>query len=107
MADQAIRTLIYRFGAQGFLDALLLAQARAPLDAVDALARHQALAHAFAPPLLPFSGRDILAAGIPEGPRVAALLAAAEARWIAEDFPSPARARVILDEEIAGPISKG
>lgn len=105
MTDQAIRAAIYRFGKEGFEDALLLARARAAdLAAFD---RHASLASSFTPPPPPFSGHDVLAAGVPEGPGVAAALAAAEARWIEEDFPAPARARTILAEEIARSISTG
>jgi poly(A) polymerase len=99
LSDQAIRALIYRFGSAGFRDALTLAKARAPDPA--AYVRHDALAASFFPPQPPFSGHDVLAAGIGEGPEVAAVLAAAEARWIAEDFPPPARGKAILAEEIA------
>jgi poly(A) polymerase len=105
LTDQAIRALIYRFGAAGFQDALLVARAR--LSDLDALARHAQLADAFAPTASPFSGHDVLAKGVPEGPKVAAVIAAAEARWIGEDFPPPPRARQILAEEIASVISKG
>jgi poly(A) polymerase len=105
MTDQAIRALIYRFGPEGFRDALLLAQARSAEP--DAFARHATTARAFTPPALPFSGHDVMAGGVLEGPKVAAVLSAAEARWIGEDFPSPDRARTILAEEIARTISTG
>lgn len=105
LTDQAIRALVYRFGTDGFLDALRLARARStqPQD----FSRREDLAETFTPPRLPFSGRDVLAAGIAEGPVVAAVLARAEARWIGEDFPPPARARAVLAEEIARAISTG
>lgn len=94
--DQAIRALVYRYGAAGFRDAVLLAQARSGED----LSRVRMIAAAFTPPPSPFSGHDALASGVPEGPMVASVLAAAEARWIAEDFPPPSRAKAILAEEI-------
>ncbi|MDZ7628204.1 MAG: CCA tRNA nucleotidyltransferase [Parvularculaceae bacterium] len=103
LSEQAIRALIYRYGADGFRDALLLARARSMQD----FARHEEVAVTFRPPALPFSGHDVLAAGAPEGPRVAAVLASAEARWIAEDFPPSSRAKAILAEEIARAISTG
>lgn len=105
MTDQAIRARIYGFSPAGFRDALLLARAR--VGDPDAFRRHAALADSFAPPDLPFSGRDVMAGGVPEGPGVAAVLAAAETRWINEDFPAPTRAREILAEEIARFISTG
>ncbi len=106
MPDPAIRALIYRFGADGFRDAMLLAQAQSSL-APPAFSRHAALAQSFTPPSLPFSGRDVTAAGMQAGQLVAAALAASEARWIAEDFPAPARAKAILAEEIARLTLKG
>ncbi len=98
-SDPAIRAQIYRFGALGFRDALALAAAMAPAGAD--LSRHYALAATFAPPSLPVTGYDVLAAGVSQGPEIAAVLAATEARWIAEDFPPPARAKAILAEEIS------
>ncbi len=97
LTDQAVRALVYRYGAAGFHDALLLAQARSAMD----LSRIRTVAAAFTPPPSPFSGNDALAGGVPEGPKVASVLNAAEARWIAEDFPPPSRAKAILAEEIA------
>ncbi|HBS30694.1 MAG TPA: hypothetical protein DEA40_02980 [Parvularcula sp.] len=105
MPDQAIRALVYRFGADGFEDALLLARARAP--GRGAFGGHATIAAKFTPPPLPFSGNDVIAGGVAEGPRVAAVLSAAEARWIDEDFPAPDRAREILSEEVARAISTG
>lgn len=105
ITDQAIRALIYRFGTDGFRDALALARARSSLT--DVFGRHARIAGTFAPPALPFSGHDVLAAGISEGPTVAAVLAGAEARWTGEDFPPPERARQILAEEVARVISTG
>ncbi|MGL4323600.1 MAG: CCA tRNA nucleotidyltransferase [Beijerinckiaceae bacterium] len=40
------------------------------------------------PPAMPFAGADVMALGIPAGPRIGAILALAEARWIAADFPA-------------------
>lgn len=100
-SDRAIRALIYRLGSGGFHDALLLAEARTPDDGRRHFERHKVLAAAFSPPKLPFTGHDVTAAGVREGPQVAAALAAAEARWIEEDFPAPARGKEILAEEIA------
>ncbi len=104
LSDQAIRALIYRFGTNGFKDALLLARARS--STADDFSRHAALAENFVPPSPPFSGHDALAAGVAEGPKVAAVLAAAEARWIGEDFPPTERAKQLFAEEIARLISK-
>ena len=37
-------------------------------------------------PRFPLTGRDVMAAGVPEGPEVGRILAAVEAWWLAEDF---------------------
>lgn len=105
LTDRAIRALIYRFGVDGFRDALTLARARSMQP--DAFARHASVAESFKPPRPPFSGHDVLAGGVPAGPQVAAVLASAEARWIGEDFPPASRARDILADEIARAISTG
>jgi poly(A) polymerase len=101
LSDQAIRALIYRFGSGAIRDALMLAEASAQEDAERKFERHKALTESFSPPERPFSGLDVLAEGVREGPQVAAVLAAAEARWISEDFPPSARGKAILAEEIA------
>jgi poly(A) polymerase len=105
LPDEAVRALIYRFGREGFRDALAIARARS--EAPGRLVRCMTIADNFEPPALPFSGHDVIRGGVPEGPKVAAVLAAAERRWIGEDFPPAARARRILDEEIARAISTG
>ena len=44
-------------------------------------------------PRFPLTGRDVMAAGVPEGPEVGRVLAAVEAWWLDEDFlPDETRA---------------
>lgn len=105
LPDQAIRALIYRFGSEGFRDSLMLARARSSQP--DDFARHAAVEKSFNPPETPFSGHEVIAGGVSEGPQVASVLAAAQTRWIEEDFPPPERAKKILAEEIARAISTG
>ena len=45
-----------------------------------------ALAEQWQPPLLAVTGADVMALGVPAGPRVGALLRALEAWWIAGEF---------------------
>ncbi|MFN0023388.1 MAG: CCA tRNA nucleotidyltransferase [Parvularculaceae bacterium] len=106
LSDPAVRALVFRFGDAGFADALLLAEARGDVQSTDGKRLRQT-ARGFTPPALPFSGRDVLAAGLQEGPLVAETLARAQARWIEEDFPDQRRARAILVEEIARITSTG
>ena len=63
------------------------------------LERASSVFRAFGRPVLPVSGRDLLAQGMVEGPGIGRLLAAIEKRWIASDF-SLSRAQ-LLDR--AGP----
>ncbi len=94
--DRAIRALIYRFGKDGFSDAVLLAAAQRKIDAGE-YTRMNKVADDAPVPVLSVSGKHIVAAGIQPGPDVSRLLAGLEAQWIDEDFPGEARQRVILD----------
>jgi poly(A) polymerase len=70
----------YWFGAEAVSDRLLLAglfdaRTRAELDD-------------WSRPLLPISGRDIIARGVDPGPEVSRRLKAFERRWVAAGFPA-------------------
>lgn len=84
MDDGLPRLLRYRFGERA-LSALVL-RAAGGVDAVAGLAERLAEARKPAPEFL-LSGADIVAAGVPAGPRIGQLLAAVEAHWIAAGFP--------------------
>ncbi|MGD9799012.1 MAG: CCA tRNA nucleotidyltransferase [Parvularculaceae bacterium] len=111
--ERSARALLYRVGADGWRDACLLAEAQylaasaAPHGRDPKLEKLLALPDVWTPPRLPFAGKDALAAGVPEGPAIAAILKVAEARWIAEDFPARDRALAIFQEEVQRVISKG
>lgn len=111
--DKRARALLYRMGADGWRDACRLAEAVAMAlsDAPGArppdFTRLETLPDRWTPPAPPFSGKDALALGAPEGPAVASIIRAAEARWIDEDFPPAPRAREIFAEEAARVISTG
>jgi len=79
----ALRAAAYRLGAQTAIDRLLLAAAPEQMDSVRAALT---LLEGWTPPSLPVSGRDLVAAGVPEGPAVGRQLRALETRWIASDF---------------------
>jgi poly(A) polymerase len=76
----------------GHSDAAPAAAGREPA----ALAAALAAAKAWQPKRLPVGGNDILALGVPPGPRVGALLAALEAWWIGHDF-APDRAACLAE----------
>ncbi|PSC06851.1 CCA tRNA nucleotidyltransferase [Alsobacter soli] len=96
------RVEAYRHGDQAARDGLALAGARCfGLRAQEAL-REARSALAQPAPKLPWSGRDALARGVAPGPQVGALLARAEALWIAGDFPAdPDALAAIFDAAVA------
>lgn len=89
---EADRTLhkahLYRQGTAAFREGVLLDWARsgAPID--DAARRELwELPAQWGVPTMPFSGRDVMALGVPAGPRIGHILRAFESWWIAEGFP--------------------
>jgi poly(A) polymerase len=87
---------LHRIGAECYADLVRLAAADAERDPGSALAEALAAATAWQPKRLPVGGNDILALGVPPGPRVGALLAALEAWWVAHDF-KPDRAASLAE----------
>ena len=81
--------LAYRLGREEAIDRLLLA-GEDPAPVV-----------AWAIPVLPLKGGEIVARGVAAGPEVARTLRAVEARWVAEGFPGRARVEALLAEEIS------
>jgi poly(A) polymerase len=82
-----VRRLLYRLGTDVFRDRVRLAWAAAP-KSQPALAWRMllAMAQSWDRPRFPLSGRDVMAAGVPEGARVGVVLAALEAEWADSDF---------------------
>jgi poly(A) polymerase len=78
------RQALHRHSADLYRDLARLAAADQP-DA-PALAASLAAADAWQPHKLPLGGDDLIALGIPPGPRLGALLAALEDWWVAHDF---------------------
>ena len=93
----AARRILYRLGAEAFVDAVALAFAWGGRDE----AAHRDLAglpQRWQPPVFPLRGRDALDAGL-SGAAVGAALRTVEAWWIEEDFaPDEAALRVRLSE---------
>jgi poly(A) polymerase len=86
---------LHRLGPERYADLIRIAAADAG-DSGAALAGALAAAHDWRPKRLPVGGNDILALGVPAGPRVGALLAALEAWWVAHDF-APDRAACLAE----------
>lgn len=81
------KRLIYRAGTPRFLDQLLLqwaASGAAPGSASWRVLLE--LTQAWTPQPFPISGEDVMALGVPEGPRIGVLLREAEQWWIERDF---------------------
>lgn len=98
VSHRAARAALYRFGREAYGDGLLLACAREGVAPAQDL---RAIPDADPPPLLPFSGKDIVAAGVAPGPRVSEILKEFETAWIEADFPDEARAKTLLAAVIA------
>lgn len=82
-----IDRLLHRRGRHGTCDAIVLAHARARIDADEARARLADAAERVVP-VLPISGRDLLASGAKGGPAIGRVLAEIADFWEAEGFRS-------------------
>ncbi len=97
--ERLSRAQIYRVGVDAFNRALRVAWARSEVPATDpAWTDKSRLAGKWCAPIMPYSGGDLLALGIPPGPRVGRTLRAFEAWWIEADFPSD---KAALDARLA------
>ncbi len=81
------RRLLYRMGEQAFCDRVTLAWAADPEGKAASQWRALlAVAHSWQRPRLPLAGEDIIAAGVPAGPRVGLVMREVETWWIDSDF---------------------
>ena len=87
---------LHRLGAARYADLVRIAAADAEDDPAAALADALAAATTWQPRRLPVGGDDVLALGVPAGPRVGAILAALEAWWVGHDF-APDRAACLAE----------
>jgi poly(A) polymerase len=102
LADAAAqRRALYRLGAERYRDLALLMAAGGRMDAAQ-LTSLLALARDWTPPEFPLSGHDVIALGIPPGPRVGALLAAVARWWVTGDFTADRDASLARLREMAG-----
>jgi poly(A) polymerase len=87
MSPREIRRAVYRLGKDAFRDRAKLAWARSDRTAVTHQWRGMiALAEGWTVPVLPLTGEDVLAAGVPKGPMVGEVLREVEDWWIDHDF---------------------
>lgn len=85
--ERVWRAALAARGAEALTGAAWLAEAEARPGA---WAARRAWLAATPPPVFPLRGADVLARGVPPGPRVGALLAEIEARWLAAGCPDDA-----------------
>lgn len=95
---------LHRLGAERYADLVRIAAAEADGDPRAALAEALAAPSSWKPRRLPVDGDDILALGVPAGPRVGAILRELEAWWVERDFAPDraaclAEARRLVEEE--------
>ncbi|MBI1341030.1 CCA tRNA nucleotidyltransferase [bacterium] len=87
MTPAACRRAVFLLGEATFTDRLVLAWAASGDPSLDgAWVSLLTLAQKWKPPQLPVSGDDVLAVGVPAGPRVGEVLRQVEAWWIDGDF---------------------
>jgi poly(A) polymerase len=110
-SDHAWRVLMYRLGAQTYIDRALLAWAEDSSGETRAneadwpglLAR----AESWTPPDLPVRGRDVLALGLAPGPAVGEALAAVEDWWIDGNFQADRIAALAKLREVVATLADG
>ncbi len=82
-----VRENLYRLGHAVCRGALLIAWTRGKAHGDDPRWTETfALADSWQTPQFPLAGRDLIAAGVPAGPRIGALMEEAERWWIADGF---------------------
>jgi hypothetical protein len=82
------RALLYRLGPRYFTDRVLVAWSRSEAGTADAAWRDLAmLPRRWVAPDFPLKAADFARRGVAPGPRLGSALRAAEAAWVAADFP--------------------
>jgi poly(A) polymerase len=100
LAEKDARGLLYRLGPEPYRDRVLHAWVHAGGDPQDTDWRRLAeLSDRWQAPAFPLRAADLVERGVEKGPALGVALAAAEASWIAADFPrQPDAIRKIADE---------
>jgi poly(A) polymerase len=98
--DSSARARLYADGEAAYRQRILIAWARSGDGPDNAAWRSRyTLPERWQPPRFPLGGADIMALGVPAGPRIGELLRALEAWWIVGDFAGDEAAlRVRLEE---------
>ncbi len=87
LSIREVRKLLYRLGPQRFRDRVFLrwAEDPKPSNAIQWRAL-LAMGDSWTRPDFPLTGRDVMAAGVPEGPLIGKVLAEVEEWWVDADF---------------------
>lgn len=105
--EASARRLLYRLGAERYLDRVLLAWARAGGDVGSSRWRALAeLPQRWTAPKFPLKAADFLARGLSEGPALGHVLTLAEDAWLAADFPLEQAALAAIADQAAARISR-
>ncbi len=86
LSVREVRKLLYRLGRQRFRDRVFLRWAEDARDNTISWRAMLAVADAWERPQFPLTGRDVMAAGVPEGPLVGKILSEVEEWWVDSDF---------------------
>jgi poly(A) polymerase len=87
MSLREMRRAIYRIGNEAFRDRVMLAWAAAGSEKAQAWRALLAHGQMWTPPKLPLTGDEVMAAGVPAGPKVGIVMREVEEWWIDADFP--------------------
>jgi poly(A) polymerase len=100
--ESAARAVLYRLDAHPYRQRVLLEWARSgDPPGSNAWRRRYQMPDAWRPPAFPITGTDVIALGVPAGPRVGEILRALENWWIAGDFASDDGLRNKLKELVS------
>ena len=104
LSAQDARRLLYRIGVARFKDKVLLQWAGAPGARPGAWRMLLEMADNWQRPRFALTGRDVMQAGVPEGPDVGRLLAQVEDWWMGRDFVADEgalrdRLRAVIDQD--------
>jgi poly(A) polymerase len=100
--EHLLRMLLYRLGEQHYTDRVALAWSRAQVGASDPdWQRALSLPQRWRMPTFPLKAADFIARGVGRGPELGRALAAAEAAWVAADFPLEPAALVAIADAAA------
>ena len=109
LSAKDVRRILYRLGKQRFRDAVRLRWAAMAPDQLHGAGALQwrmllTMAENWEQPRFAMTGRDVMAAGVPEGPKVGLVLAKLEDWWAAGDFAADENA---LREKLKSLIADG